>query len=372
MIYLDCHSTTPCDPRVIEEMLPFFSTYFANPASAHFFAEKAKDAIEKAKEQVAFIINAKSDNINFTASATEANNIILQGLWPNEYKHVITTNVEHSSIINCLKKRSSNIILEPVLKINKDGNINIEELEKILRNIKSKNILVSTIFANNEIGTIHPIKKIGSLCKKYEALFHTDATQAIGKVNIDVKEMNIFALTMSGHKIYGPKGVAVLYVQNNLLIEPIIHGGYQNIITSGTQNVPAIVGIGKACEILQHESEEENKKVRRLRDLLLKNLKKNIPDIIINGTMKNRLPNNLNITIKGIKAEILIKGLEDVIISGGSACTSGEIEPSHVIKALGTPYPECAIRFGLGRWTTETDINYASNRIINIVNNMRS
>lgn len=375
-VYLDNHSTTKCDQRVVDAMLPYFIRDFANPSSPHIFGEKVSSAIEIAKNQVGSIVNAKSDNIYFTNSATESNNIILQNWWgkdTNEWRFIITTNVEHSSITKCMENKPSNVLYEPILKIDKLGNIDPNILENRLNQFSSTdNVFVSIMSANNEIGTIYPIKKIGDICKKYNVQFHTDATQAIGKVDIDVDEMNIFALTANAHKIYGPKGVGILYIRDINKINPLTHGGYQNIITSGTQNVPAIIGMGKACEVLQHESREENKRIKKLRDLLLKNLKKSIPDIIINGTMENRLPNNLNITIKGIKSEILVKGLDDVIISGGSACMSGEIEPSHIIKALGTPYPECAIRFGLGRWTTEADIDYAVGRITNVVNNIRN
>ncbi len=374
-IYLDYHSTSPVDKRVAEAMLPFFSERFGNPASAHRFGEDAARAIEHAKKQVASIIKAKSDNIYFTNSATEANNIILNSWWGddlNEWRSLFTTNTEHSSVVKSIDNAPDNAYIV-YFKINKEGNISLKELESRLKSYAScESVLVSIIAANNEIGTIHDLKKIGALCKKYGALFHTDATQAIGKIDIDVDEMNIFALTMSGHKIYGPKGVGALYVRDISKIKPIIHGGYQNIVTSGTQNVPAIVGIGKACEILEKEGKEENKRIKKLRNKLWNIIHKELPDVFINGTMKNRLPNNLNITIKGIKAEILVKGLDDVIISGGSACTSGDLEPSHVIEALGTPYPDCAIRFGLGRWTTDEDINYAADRIIGTVNAIRS
>jgi len=368
-VYLDYHSTSPVDERVVEAMSPYFSERFGNPAASHFFGEEAAEAVERAREQVASIIKAKSDNIYFTSSATEANNIILQGM-QNTKGLIITTNTEHTSVIECLNNIHN--VTRTQIRINKQGKIRFKDLEERLKWAKGYSVLVSIIAANNEIGTIHELKKIGELCKKYKAIFHTDATQAIGKVDIDVDKMNISALTMSGHKIYGPKGVGVLYVRDKKIIRPIIHGGYQNIVTSGTQNVPAIVGIGAACEILKKDSKEDNKRIKKLRNKLWNGIRKQLSGVFINGTMKNRLPNNLNITIEGIKAEALIKGMDDIIISGGSACTSGDIEPSHVIIALGTPHSDCAIRFGLGRWTTEEEINYAVDRIVGVVNAIRS
>jgi len=381
-VYLDNHSTTPVDPRVVEALKPFFFEHFGNPASVHALGENAKQAIEVAREQVASVIKAEPDQIYFTPSATIANNIILRGRLTKHRKDhgsltdmvIITTNTEHSSISKTLQYLQNTHFHNPQIKINAKGELDLNDLDKVLSNYFLENkVLVSIIGANNEIGTIHNLKAIGEICKKNYVAFHTDATQAIGKVDIDVNEMNISALTLSGHKIYGPKGIGCMYIKDPDLIEPLIHGGYQDIFTSGTQNVFGIVGLGKACEILQQEGPEENKRMGQLRDLLWQQLSAGLPDIFINGIMgKNRLTNNLNITIKDIEAEVLVKGMEDVIISSGSACESGSIDPSHVIKALGTPYPECAFRFGLGRFTTKEEIIYAANRIIEIVNGVRS
>jgi cysteine desulfurase len=363
-------------------MEPFFSVRFGNSSAVHAMGEDAKQAVEKAREQVASLINAKSDDIYFTNSATEANNIIIRGIanqhvrntGPDIKARFLTTNVEHKSISASLEQIERTAVLKTVyLNIDEDGNIDLDYLDNWLKT-HDDILLVSCMAANNEIGTIHDLVKIGEICKKYNVLFHTDAVQAIGKVDIDVDKMNIFALTMSGHKIYGPKGVGALYIRDESLVEPLTHGGYQNTFSSGTQNVPAIVGLGMACEILQlTENKAENERIKKLRDYLLTLLLQGISpkDILINGTMKNRLPNNLNITIKDIQAEILVKGMDDVIISGGAACQSGNIEPSHVIKALGTPYPDCAIRISLGRWTTKEEIKYAANRIIEVVNSMK-
>lgn len=296
-VFLDYQSTTPLDKRVLAEMMPFFSDRFGNSASAHTFGEEAKYAVARAKEEIAELIHANPGNLFFTASATEANNIFVRCCrygGPYKWRHIFTTNTEHSSIRECLKNISG-VTLVHYLNVKKDGNIDVEDLDyKLGIENDLSGAIVSIIAANNEIGTIHNIKRIGEICKKYNVPFHTDATQAIGKVNIDVNEMNIFALTMNAHKIYGPKGVGALYIKDVESVCPLIVGGYQNTISSGTQNVPAIVGFGKACKILQEEKESEIIRIKDLRDKLLKTLQSEL-DITINGTMDNRLQNNLNI-----------------------------------------------------------------------------
>ncbi|KKL54884.1 hypothetical protein LCGC14_2260980, partial [marine sediment metagenome] len=356
-------------------------------ASVHSFGERAKEAVEEAREKVAIIIGAKSDQIYFTNSATEANNIIIKGriLFADKCAtsiispRIITSNTEHSSVKNCLSKIVDDRMCTGYgslswlnIGIDNLGNLDYELLDSMLDRVTkldTNTILVSILAVNNEIGTIHDLYRIGDICKKHNVLFHTDATQAIGNITIDVDKMNIFALTMSGHKIYGPKGVGALYVRDKSLVEPLTDGGYQNTFISGTQNVPAIVGMGKACELC---NEKENIKIEQLRNCLLHKLTKEIPDIIVNGTMVNRLQNNLSVTIPGVSASILVKGMDDVIISGGPACGSGDLQPSHVIEALGTPHPECAIRIGLGRKTTQNEIEFAADRIIEIVQSIRS
>lgn len=376
-IFLDSHSTTPVDPRVWKVIKPYFSKYYYNPASLHFGGEKITHDIENARCQVASIIKAKPDDVYFTNSATEANNIVLKGIVKhfsnkdNRVPIVITSNVEHSSIIETLKAIHKDKVVSHIeLKVNRLGIIDYKELEKILDKLKNLPILVSIIAANNEIGTIANIDLIGQICKRYNALFHTDVTQAIGRVDIDVEKHNIFALTCSGHKIYSIKGCGVLYIKDHKKVEPIIDGGYQNILSSGTINVPAVIGIGKACEILRMEGKAENERLGKLRDLLWEYLYHSIPRVFVNGDINNRLPHNLNITIPGVKSEVFIKGLNDIMISGGSACQSGNIEPSHVIKAIGAPYPECAIRFGISRYTTKRQIKYVSKRIMKIYENV--
>ena len=383
-VYLDYHSTTPVDIRVAEAMKPFYSERFGNPAALHAAGLDAQEAVEEARERVAKIINAEPEQIYFTSSATMANNIILKGRLSNfrltekdGAAFFITSNTEHSSINKTISRimKDENLYLRgvyaPYIKVKNDGTIDYNDLDALINNFKDRLLLVSIIAANNEIGTIHDLDRIGDLCKKHNVLFHTDATQAIGKVSVDVKKSNIYALTMSGHKIYGPKGIGALYVRNRAFIEPLLDGGYQDILSSGTQNVPAIVGLGKACEIIKEEEHIHNARIESLRNRLWDLLREGIDDIFINGTMEKRLPNNLNVTIKDIQAEILVKGMEDVIVSGGSACESGALDPSHVILALQTPYPDCAIRISLGRNTTEDDIIYAANRIIEVVKSIR-
>jgi cysteine desulfurase len=384
MIYLDYHSTTPVDPRVVKTMEPFFSDCFGNPSAAHSMGEDAKEAVEKAREQIASLINAEPEEIYFTNSATEANNIVLKGIWLKDVKgyrsysalSFVTSKIEHSSVLKCVQSLGGGRVGyharcgTTYVEVFPNGTLNLDHLESILGKLNWP--VVSLMAANNEIGTINDIETIGNICKNRKVFYHCDAVQALGKIPIDVKKLNINALTVSGHKICGPKGIGALYLKSGRNIEPLIDGGYQNIFSSGTQNVPAIVGFGKACEILQQESEEENKRVEALKTKLFTLLLRDILDIEVNGTLQNRLPNNLNISIPGVPSEALIKGMDDIMVSGGAACESGNFEPSHVLQAIKAPRPDCSIRFGLGRWTTEEEIDYAANRIIEIVKSIRS
>lgn len=379
-VYLDHHSTTPCDERVVEAMKPFWTERFGNPSAVHEVGSEAREAIEQAREQVAAVINAPADTICFTSGATEANNIVLQGILLKRNligaqifaKKIITSNVEHSSVLKTINRIQDDTIHRAIyLEVDSDGELDFDKLDELLDDDRDI-ILVSVMAANNEIGTIYDIQRIGDMCKKYDIFFHTDATQAIGKIDIDVQRMNIDALSMSAHKIYGPKGIGALYIKDKSKIKPLICGGFQEDVTSGTSNVPAIVGFGEACRLLVEESPNERVYVRGLRDRLLKNLTGGLDGIKINGTMGNRLPNNLNLTIKGVRAEALVLGMDDVIVSSGSACVSQNPEPSHVIRALGIDDADCAIRIGIGKGNTQEDIDYASARIIEIVNAIRS
>jgi len=385
VVYLDHHSTTPCDPRVVDEMLPFFNERYGNASSLHVAGEDAKSAVEHAREQVAQAINADPEQIYFTSGATESNNIVLKGLWLTRIKSYstyagmtfISNKAEHGSVLRCIESLTggSQVCHENRagvhnIRVKRDGNLDINFLEELLTRQFTFPV-VSMMAANNEVGTIHDIARIGRACKKNGAYFHCDATQALGKVPLDVKAMHVDALTLSSHKIYGPKGVGALYLRNTDLITPLSDGGYQNTITSGTINVPGIVGFGKACELLNADP-NENERIKSLRDLLLELLKAKIKGIQVNGTMDNRLSNNLNISIDGVPSEAIIVGMEDVLVSGGATCKkSGDIQPSHVLKAMGVDIPGCAIRFGLGRWTTEAEIRYAADRISKVVKEVR-
>lgn len=381
MIYLDHNATTKCDPRVVETILPYFSEEFGNPASDHIMGENAREAVEKAREQVASLINANPRNIYFTNSATEANNIVLKGMWLKKKGSIdfITSPLEHSSVLKCIE--ALNKKYPKVYNINSsgcsisyiealsNGMLKLDSLQYILK--LSKKPFVSLMYANNEIGTINNVERIGDICKRHKVFYHCDAVQALGKVSIDVKKLNVDALVISSHKVYGPKGCAALYLKNDQELEPLIDGGYQNTFSSGTQNVPAIIGFGKACEILRQESKSENKRIEDLRNRLLEMLKKNISDLVVNGTMDNRIQNNLNISVPGVVTEAFIMGMDDIMVSGGSACTSGDLEPSYVLKTIKAPYLDCAIRFGLGRWTTKEEIEYTVKRIVKIAASIR-
>lgn len=386
VIDLDCHATTKVDPKILKVIKPYFNTHYYNPSSVHFGGEMVAQKIEEAREQVASLIKANPDNIFFTNSATESNNIILKGMveWADTNPNfttpiILSTNTEHNSIVETIsaidKSRGYNK-KEPIsyieLKVNKDGKLDYEELENIFDKLHGLCPIVSVIHANNEIGTIHNLDIIGKLCKRYDGFFHTDATQSIGRTDIDVSNQNIFALSCSGHKIYSLKGCGVLYIKDPSKVRPVIDGGRQNILSSGTINVPAVIGMGKACEILEKNAKIENKRMAKLRDLLWNNIHANIPDAFINGTMENRLPHNLSITLPGVPTEAIVRGSNRILVSGGSACQSGNIEPSRVILALGTPYPECSLRIGIGRFTTVSDINNASKEIIRITNYVKN
>ena len=369
-IFSDNHSSTKIDPLVLKTMLPYFSEKYGNSGSLHSMGQDARDAIEHSRQQVATLIGAHPDNIFFTNSATEANNILIQQNW---YGGILTTNTEHVSVLTTAKV--SNMKKYFIFKAEKDGTIDMVKLKKIIQSKKPS--LVSIIAANNEIGTIHDIANIGSLCKlSPNAIFHTDASQAIGKIDINVHTMNISALTISGHKIHGPKGIGALYVEDPSRLGPLTHGGYQNQFISGTQNTPAIVGLGMACALLitgDDKREERNKKIGELRDMLLDNLLSKIKGSYVNGTMKNRLTNNINIVIPNVEGRALAMALGNngVMISGGSACNSLNPKPSYVLKAIGCPNPESAIRISLSKFTTEEEIIKAGKQIVKLAKKMK-
>ena len=376
-IYLDYAATTPIDPRVLKSMMPFFFDKFANTMSLHQMGQIASEAVENSRKIIASFIKAQPDEIYFTSSATESNNLALKGLaYANrteEKNHIIISSIEHDCVLESSRWLKRQGFKVDELDVDKFGFIDINQLKKL---ITKATILVSIIHGNNEVGTIQDIEKIGKICHEKNIYFHTDASQSLGKINIDVEKMKIDLLTASSHKIYGPKGAAILYIKNGVKIEPIIHGGgHERGLRSSTSNVPAIVGMGKAVEILNNEGEKENERVKKLRDMLIKGILENIKGTHLNGDPIKRLSNNANISFPSIEGESLLMELdfEGVEVSTGSACSSRTLMPSHVLMAMGAK-PQIAhgsIRLSIGRYTTEEEINKAVKIFIKVVNKLK-
>ena len=375
--YLDMQATTPMDSRVLDSMMPYFKEKFGNPHSnTHKYGWDSNDGVEKAREQVSNLIGATSKDIVFTSGATESNNIAIKGVANYNNKkgrHIITTNTEHKCVLeSCrdLTKKGNNITYLPVKS---DGLINLEELEKC---INKDTLMVSIMAVNNEIGVIQPLKEIGEICRKNKIYFHTDAAQAIGKIPIDVNEMNIDLLSISGHKIYGPKGIGALYVRRKprVRLESIISGGGQERgIRSGTLATPLIVGLGEACDIANNEMVKDKEHITYLRDKFVNGIMSNLEHVTINGCADNRYPGNINLSFSCVEGESLVMASKHLAISSGSACTSASLEPSYVLKALGVSeeLANTSIRFGIGRFTTEKEIDIATDYIIENVNRLR-
>ncbi|HVG13418.1 MAG TPA: IscS subfamily cysteine desulfurase [Chitinophagaceae bacterium] len=363
-IYLDFNATTPCDKMVVEDMLPYFSDIFGNASSrSHSFGWKAEEAVEAARAKVAQLLGAEKGEIIFTSGATESNNLALKGIYEryaSKGNHIITTNIEHKAVLDTchhLEKMGADITY---LKVNREGLVDLDELQSA---IKPTTILISVIYANNEIGVIQPMKAIGALAKKTGILFFSDATQAVGRIPVHVEEDGIDLLSLSGHKIYGPKGVGALYVRRR---NPRVHvnaqvhgGGHERNMRSGTLNVPAIVGLGKACELCSMLINEESRRLGQLRDKLEKELL-SLGGVTVNGSTLSRLPNTTNLAFDLVDSNALMIHLQKrIALSSGSACTSGSLEPSHVLKALDIgELAKNSIRFSLGRSTTEEEIEY--------------
>lgn len=368
VIYLDNQSTTPIDPRVIKEMNPFLTNFYGNPASSnHLYGWQANEAITIAREKVSKLINTIPDNIIFTSGATESINLALKGLYKNVLNvgdHIITTNIEHKAVIDVLGYLAQNGIEITYLPVNNKGLINLDDIAK---SINDKTKICTIIHGNNEIGTIQNIKKIGDLCKKNNILFHVDAAQTLGKQTIDVNEMNIDLLSISGHKLYAPKGVGALFIDkmnSEIKLTPLIHGGGQEYgLRSGTLSVHNIVGFGEACSIALENIINDQEKILKLRNKLYDELKKIFPDIIINGSLSQRLDGNLNITIPNYNAQEIISEMTNIAFSTGSACMSENPKPSHVLTAIGLNEKEIneTIRIGIGRLNTDNDINRTIN-----------
>jgi len=377
-IYMDYHATTPVDPRVFEAMKPYFTELFGNPASRnHSFGWAAEDAVEKARKQIASLIGANSKEIVFTSGATESNNLAIKGvaqMYAERGNHIITAATEHKATLDTCKHLEKEGFKVTYLPVQANGLVDLNQLREA---ITDKTILISIMYANNEIGVLQPIAEIGKLAKERGVLFHTDAVQAVGKVPVNVIADNIDLLSLSGHKVYGPKGVGALYVRRKgprvQLTAQIDGGGHERGMRSGTLNVPGIVGLGEACAIAQAGMEEESKRMAYLRDKLKDRLLGALDECYINGTMEHRLPNNLNISFAFVEGESLLMGINDVAVSSGSACTSATLEPSYVLKALGAgdDLAHSSIRFGLGRFNTEEEVDYVAAKVIDVVQKLR-
>ena len=377
-VYLDYNATTPCDPRVVEAMLPYFSNQFGNAASrSHSYGWQAEEAVDQAREQVAELIGANTREIIFTSGATEAVNLAIKGVFESyavKGNHIITCATEHKAVLDTckhLEKKGAEITYLPV---NAEGLIELKELEA---SIRPETILITIMYANNETGTIQPVKEIGRIAKKRGILFFTDATQATGKIPVDVNDDEIDLMSFSAHKIYGPKGVGALYVRRKnprvKLIAQMDGGGHERGMRSGTLNVTGIVGFGKACTLCKKEMEEDNKRLSAMRDKLENEILK-LEESYVNGSREHRLPHVTNMSFGYAEGEALMMGLnKSLAVSSGSACTSASIEPSHVLKALGLgdDLAHSSVRFALGRFTTEEEINYAIEQVIATINRLR-
>lgn len=378
-VYMDYNATTPVDPRVFDAMYPYFSQEFGNASSNdHIFGARAYEAVEMAREQVASCINAKPEEIIFTSGATESDNIALLGVaerMATKGDHIITCATEHKAVLDTadhLKKIGKTVTYLPV---DRYGLVNPDEVEEA---ITDRTILISIMAANNEIGTLAPLKEIGRIAKANGVLFHTDAAQAVGHIPLDVKEMGIDLLSVSGHKVYGPKGIGALYIEGanpKRKVSPIMFGGgHERGLRSGTYNVPGIVGLGKALEIAQKEMKVENKSFRKWTNQMFESFKDEIEGVTLNGHPERRLAHNLNVCFPGIEGKALIHLLRnDVAISTGSACTTSSVEPSHVLKAIGLNESDIfsALRFGLGRFNTEEEIEHCINVVISSYKKLR-
>jgi len=377
-IYLDHNATTPCDPRVVEAMIPYFTNSFGNAASRnHPFGWQAEEAVDYAREQVAKLIGADPKEIIFTSGATEADNLAIKGvfeMYASKGNHIITCNIEHKAVLDTCKHIEKEGGEVTYLKVNPDGLIDMKELEAA---IKPTTILIAIMYANNEIGTVMPMKEISALAKKKGILVFSDATQAVGKIPVDVNKDGIDLMAFTAHKMYGPKGVGALYVRRKnprvKVTAQMDGGGHERGMRSGTLNVPGIVGFGKACEICLNEMEEETKRVSALRNKLETALMKT-EEAYINGSTQHRLPHVTNISFKYVEGEGLLMGFnKDIAVSSGSACTSASLEPSYVLKALGLgdDLAHSSLRFGLGRFTTEDQIDYTVEAVTKTVNKLR-
>jgi len=378
-IYMDNHATTSVDKRVLEAMLPYFSETFGNAASRnHSFGWAAEEAVDKARGQIASLINAKAKEIIFTSGATESDNLAIKGVVEfsrEKGNHVITCVTEHKAVLDSCKalERTGKATVTYV-KVDKYGMVDPDDVRKA---ITDKTVLISIMYANNEVGTIHPIAEIGKIAREKGVIFHCDAVQAVGKIPVDVDKDNIDLLSLSGHKIYGPKGVGGIYVRSKgprvRLTPQMDGGGHERGMRSGTLNVTGIVGLGKACEVAQADMAEENRRLLDLRNRLQAGIFERLDEVYLNGHPTARLPGNLNVSFAYVEGESLLMGMNDIAVSSGSACTSATLEPSYVIRALGTDeeLAHSSIRFGLGRFNTEEEVDFVTERVSKEVKRLR-
>ncbi len=377
-IYMDHNATTPMDPRVLEAMMPYFTNVYGNAASrSHQYGWEAEEAVEKARQQIADLIGATTKEIVFTSGATESDNLAIMGIaemYASKGNHIITLPTEHKAIIDTCKYLERHGKEVTYLSVDEFGMVDLDALRNA---IKDTTILVTIMMANNEIGTIQPVAEIGKICREKGVIFHTDATQGVGKIPVDVNAMNIDLMSFTAHKMYGPKGVGALYVRKKSprvkLSEQMHGGGHERGMRSGTLNVPGIVGFGKACEISKNEMAEESKRLIYLRDKMINTFLSRVKYSYLNGHPTERLPHNVNVSFEYVEGEGLMMGIKDLAVSSGSACTSATLEPSYVLKALGRgdELAHSSIRYGLGRFTTEEEVDFAIEQTIDSVNHLR-
>lgn len=378
-IFMDNHSTTPMDPRVLEAMLPYFVEKFGNSASRnHAFGWEAEEAVENARKQIAHLIHADSKEIIFTSGATESDNLAIKGvveMYHEKGDHIITSSTEHRAVLDtCKALESKRGVKVTYLPVDKAGMVSPEDVRNA---ITEKTILITIMMANNEIGTINPVKAIGKVAKEKGILFHCDATQGVGKIPVDVQEMGIDLMSFSAHKLYGPKGIGALYVRKKAprvrIAAQMDGGGHERGMRSGTLPVPLIVGFGKAVELCEQEMSTESQRLSAMRDRLQTGITSKLEEVYLNGHPTERLPNNLNLSFAYVEGESLLMGLKEIALSSGSACTSATLEPSYVLRALGvgSDLAHSSIRFGLGRFNTEEEVDYVARRIIEVVTKLR-
>ncbi len=378
-IFMDNHSTTPVDPRVLEEMLPYFTTKFGNAASrSHSFGWAAEEAVDYARERIAALIGAKdSKEIVFTSGATESNNLAIKGVaefYRDKGNHIVTTVTEHKAVLDTCKRLEKEGYEVTYLGVGKDGRV---EPADVQRAMTDKTILVSVMLANNEIGTVQPIEAIGKITRERGVLLHSDAVQGVGKVDFDVQKMNVDLASLTAHKMYGPKGIGALYVRRSRprvrLVAQMDGGGHERGMRSGTLPVPLIAGFGKACELMMQEGKAEGAHLFALRERLRERVMNQLDEVYVNGSMEHRLPGNLNLSFNFVEGEGLMMAIKDVAVSSGSACTSASLEPSYVLRALGVgdELAHSSIRFGLGRFTTEEEVDYVADLVVDKVKRLR-